>query len=142
VDYQAIDRFMKQTGLDKEPAFDFLHFLSEDIPPMEKKRILGLYFPDGDPSNHAFGYLPASTIVLPLDSDVDTLLHELGHRYGDYYYGNLSESFAEDYRKHAKKIYSYATRIDMRNFPPECIGCKSYKKLCPYCDLGGWNHRN
>jgi hypothetical protein len=141
MDYKAIDRFMKQTGLNKEPAFDFLHFLSEDIPPMEKKRILGLYFPDGA-AHHVFGPLPASTIVLPLDSDEETLKHELGHRYGDYYYDNLSESFAEDYRKHLNKVLQFAARIDMRSFPPECIGCKGYTKLCTYCDLGGWSHRN
>ena len=38
---------MKGTGLANDPAFENLHFLNEPIPPMEKKTILGLYFPEG-----------------------------------------------------------------------------------------------
>ena len=65
MDYTTIDRFMQRTGLAKEPAFDFLHFLNEPIPPMEKKRILGLYFPEGEEPQNQYGYLPPSTIILP-----------------------------------------------------------------------------
>ncbi|MDD5512030.1 MAG: hypothetical protein PHI12_14675 [Dehalococcoidales bacterium] len=102
MDYNSVDSFMKQYGLDREPAFDFLHFMDESIPPQGKKRILGLYYPLGDHASSGFGYLPPSTIVLPPDATVDTLLHELGHRHGDYYYDDISEEYAETWRKNFK----------------------------------------
>ncbi len=116
MDYPAIDQFMQKTGLAKEPAFDLLHFMTSDIPSRENARILGLYYPDGDLEQDGFGYLPPSTIILPSDASEGTLLHELGHRYGHYYYNNLSEQFAENYRKEQEKklahLYagSYARR--------------------------------
>ncbi len=102
MDYNVVDSFMKQYNLDREPAFDFLHFLDEDIPPQQNRRILGLYYPIGDHASTGFGYLPPSTIILPPDATIDTLLHELGHRYGDFYYDDISEEFAERYRKNFK----------------------------------------
>lgn len=98
MNYPEIDAFMQYHGLDREPAFDLLHFLIEPIPPQQNRVILGLYFPEGEHARTGYGYLPPSTIILPQDSTVDTLLHELGHRYGDYYYNDISEKFAEDYR--------------------------------------------
>jgi len=97
MDYDAIDRFMKRTGLANEPAFDFLHIMNEPIPSPETRKILGLYYPDGDEAKDGFGYLPPSTMILPPDADVSTLLHELGHRYGHFYYDDLTEAFAESY---------------------------------------------
>jgi hypothetical protein len=99
MDFQEVDRYMRATGLANEPAFIFLHFLFEPIPLMEKRKILGLYFPEGEEPQNLFGYLPPSTIILPPDADTSTLLHELGHRCGDYYYGDLSEEFAEAFRR-------------------------------------------
>ena len=91
MDFQTIDNYMKGTGLANDPAFDNLHFLNEPIPPMEKKTILGLYFPEGEEPQNQYGYLPPSTIILPPDADFETLRHELGHRHGHYYYGDISE---------------------------------------------------
>ncbi|MDP2730333.1 MAG: hypothetical protein Q8O55_07615 [Dehalococcoidales bacterium] len=114
MDYPAIDRFMKKTGLANEPAFEFLHFLTEPIPAEKNRRILGLYFPDGDLEKDGAGYLPPSTIILPSDASEGTLLHELGHRHGHFYYNDLSELYAENYRiaqeKRLSPIYagSYA----------------------------------
>ena len=114
MDFQAIDQFMKQTGLATEPAFDYLHFLTENIPSSENRRILGLYYPEGDTEKDGFGYLPPSTIILPLDSSESTLLHELGHRYGHFYYDNLSEEFAENYRRaQEKKLQLFFTQLTM-----------------------------
>lgn len=96
--YPEINEFMLYHGLDREPAFDFLHFVTEPIPPEQNRIILGLYYPEGEHARSAAGYLPPSTIILPQDCTIDTLLHELGHRYGDYYYGDISEKFAEEYR--------------------------------------------
>ncbi|MDD5700423.1 MAG: hypothetical protein PHU23_00110 [Dehalococcoidales bacterium] len=96
--YSEIDRFMQETGLVNDPAFDYLHFLNEPINmSVQGKTILGLYY--SDPGQDKFGYIPPSTIHLPPNADYQTLLHELGHRVGDYYYGDLSEQFAESYRK-------------------------------------------
>jgi hypothetical protein len=111
MDFQVVDSFMKLYNLNKEPAFDFLHFVDEPITPEKNRIILGLYYPIGDPYSPGYGYLPPSTIILPPDATVDTLLHELGHRYGDFYYGNLSEDFAENYRK------SFHLEPAMRSIP-------------------------
>lgn len=98
---------MRRTGLVNEPAFDSLHFLIEGIPPQKNQTILGLYFPEGEIAGLPFGYLPPSTIILPVDATEDTLLHELGHRYGDFYYNDLSEQFAENWHKsHQKGVVS------------------------------------
>jgi hypothetical protein len=77
---------------------------------MEKKKILGLYFPEGEEPYNQYGYLPPSTIILPPDADFETLRHELGHRHGHYYYGDISEEYAENYRK-AHGAGSYAARM-------------------------------
>ena len=110
MDFQTIDNYMKGTGLANDPAFENLHFLNEPIPPMEKKTILGLYFPEGEEPQNQYGYLPPSTIILPPDADLETLRHELGHRHGHYYYGDISEEYAENYRK-AHGPHSYAARM-------------------------------
>ncbi len=95
--YHEIDRFMQETGLAQDPAFDYLHFLIEYIPSQGDQSYLGLYYPAAE--HQRYGYIPPSTIVLPPDSTPSTLLHELGHRHGHYYYGDLSEQFAESYRE-------------------------------------------
>jgi len=129
---------MKETGLADELAFDQLNFLTETIPPQGNKKILGLYFPEGERPNTQFGPLPPSTIILPADANVETLLHELGHRHGDYYYNDISEEYAENYRmKHSRAAKSYA-RSMLIKMPRVCIGCPGYPRLCPYCDYGGW----
>ena len=139
MEYSDIDRFMKAAGLADDPAFDDLNFLSEPIPPQGKRILLGLYFPEGDP-NPPWGYLPPSTIILPPDSSVDTLLHELGHRYGDFYYNDISEEFAENYRKHHSREARSAARSIAQVLPKICIRCPGYLDLCPYCDYGGWGN--
>ena len=134
MDFQAIDQFMKQTGLATEPAFDYLHFLTENIPSSENRRILGLYYPEGDTEKDGFGYLPPSTIILPLDSSESTLLHELGHRYGHFYYDNLSEEFAENYRRAQEKKLQpvYAGRLArFKEVPMERI--RSRNLVCADC---------
>lgn len=136
--YADIDRFMKETGLADEPAFAQLNFLTETIPPQGKKIILGLYFPEGERPNTNFGPLPPSTIILPPDASVDTLLHELGHRYGDYHYNDISEEFAENYRKNHSQTAKSVARSSARGLPKICVGCVGYSELCPYCDYGGW----
>jgi len=103
MEYPAIDRFMRETGLARDPAFDVLHFLSE---PIREKRILGLYYPEGSPEGDGAGYLPPSTIILPPDSTEGTLLHELGHRHGDFYFGDMSEKYAENYRQQQEQRLS------------------------------------
>lgn len=151
MDFPEIDQFMKKTGLEAEPAFDYLHFLTEPITSSENKRILGLYFPDGEKEKEGLGYLPPSTIILPPDATAGTLLHELGHRYGHYYYNNLTEEFAENYRKaqehrlapiyagsYARKKEVSMERIAQRSV---CRGCpeieKGASKLCAFCEFGG-----
>ncbi len=138
MEFTDIDRFMRENGLADEPAFDQLNFLTETIPPQGKKIILGLYFPEGERPHTPFGPLPPSTIILPPDANVDTLLHELGHRYGDYHYNDISEEFAENYRKHHSREVKSVARSITRDFPKICIGCEGYSDLCPYCDYGGF----
>lgn len=152
MDFAQVDRFMKQADLAAEPAFDLLHFLIEPIPSDEQKRILGLYFPEGETEGKGFGYLPPSTIILPPDGDEGTLLHELGHRHGHYYYNNLTETYAENYRRAQERrlsqVYvgaykrtkeaamkSLVSRSEVCAVCPESVQGRS--RLCMFCEYGG-----
>lgn len=86
MDFPEIDQVLLAKGLLNDPAFQNLHFLIEEIPRSDGCP-LGLYYSDN------------STIILPPDATEATLFHELGHRHGDYYYGDLSEGYAENFRK-------------------------------------------
>jgi len=86
MDYREIDQAMRSKSLAADPAFSDLHFLVESIPCFNGCP-LGLYYPD------------TATIILPPDGTIAALMHELGHRHGHYYYGDLSEQYAENYRK-------------------------------------------
>lgn len=90
MDYSKIDSIMANKGINADPAFDGLHFLIETIPCFNGCP-LGLYYPD------------TATIILPPDGTASVLLHELGHRHGHFYYGDLSEGYAENYRKSFEK---------------------------------------
>ena len=87
MDYTEIDQVLLAKGLLKDPAFgDELAILIEPTPNLNGCP-LGLYYPD------------EATIIIPPDATHNALLHELGHRHGHYYYDDLSERYAEDFRK-------------------------------------------
>jgi len=88
----TIDSVMRARGLASDPAFQDLTFLIEPIPCISNICPLGEYSPE------------TSTIVLPPDADESVLLHELGHRYGDFYHHDLSEEFA----------WAFSTRYGLR----------------------------
>ncbi len=85
MDARTIDRVMYGKGLAADPAFQALTIIIEPIPCFNGCP-LGLYYHD------------TRTIVVPPEADESTLLHELGHRYGDFHYQDLSEEFAERFR--------------------------------------------
>ena len=86
MDFSEVDEILARHGLAQEPAFDKVGIDIRPIPDMNGCP-LGLYYPD------------SGNIVIPPDGYESVLLHELGHRYGHYYYNDLSEPFAEDYRR-------------------------------------------
>jgi len=86
MDYALIDQIMTAKSLAADPAFEKLTISIEPTPNLDGCP-LGLYYPD------------AGRIVLPPDSTEAALLHELGHRSGHFYYGDLSENYAEYFRK-------------------------------------------
>lgn len=90
MDYTEVDRIFDYHRLEEEVAFEKLVIDIKPIPEMNGCP-LGLYYPD------------SATVVIPPDGFESVLLHELGHRYGHYHYDNLSEVFAEDYRRHYQK---------------------------------------
>ena len=81
---------MSRKGLATNPAFDDLKILIEPIPCFDGCP-LGLYYPG------------VATAVLPPDATQAALLHELGHRHGHFYYNNLSEEYAENFRHRYEK---------------------------------------
>jgi hypothetical protein len=91
-------RIMIQKGLINDPAFTDLNFSFEPIPRFDGCP-LGLYFPQSEYVPEFGRTIPAKTIILPVEAQEGVLLHELGHRFGEYYYNDLSEEFAEDFRK-------------------------------------------
>lgn len=86
MNYETIDSIMAKRSLTTDPAFDDLVISIESIPSFNGCP-LGLYYPD------------KRTIVIPPDGLESALLHELGHRHGHYYYDDLSEKYAEYFRK-------------------------------------------
>jgi len=91
MDYSEIDSIMLSKGLYNDPAFgDELTIIIEPMPNLNGCP-LGLYYPD------------TATIIIPPDATESALLHELGHRHADYYYNDLSERLAENFRKRFQK---------------------------------------
>ena len=90
MDFQDIQIIMANKNLASNPAFDDLKILIEPIPCFNGCP-LGLYYPDN------------ALIVLPPDATKGALFHELGHRYGHFYYDDLSERYAENFRKKYEK---------------------------------------
>lgn len=86
MNYTEIDSIMARRSLTTDPAFDDLVISIESIPCFNGCP-LGLYYPD------------TKTVVMPPDGLESALLHELGHRHGHYYYDDLSERYAEYFRK-------------------------------------------
>ena len=86
MDYSAVGAIMSAKGITSEPAWRDLNVLVAPTPNMDGCP-LGLYFPD------------FKLVQVPPDASEAVLLHELGHRYGHFHYQDLSERFAEQYRK-------------------------------------------
>ena len=89
LDYDRIDNIIRSRGLENEQAFKGTIFYVEPIPCLGGNGAcpIGLHL-----------YKENKIIVSPGWSE-GTVLHELGHRYGYYYYNDLSESYAESFRK-------------------------------------------
>lgn len=102
MDYETIDSIMAAKGLATNPAFDDLTIAIEPIPCFNSCP-LGLYFPVEEWSPNLQRVVSRQTIVLPPDATEGALFHELGHRHGHYHYDNLSERYAEDFRKKYQK---------------------------------------
>lgn len=87
MDFQKINQIMATRSLVTDPAFDAMRVEIEPIPCSGGICPIGLYDPD------------TAIITLPPNGLEATLLHELGHRHGHYYYNDLSEAYAEYFRK-------------------------------------------
>lgn len=90
MDFQDVQMVMSGKGFATNPAFDNVNILIEPIPCLNGCP-LGLYYPD------------KAIIVLPPDATRAALLHELGHRHGHFYYDDLSERYAENFRHRYEK---------------------------------------
>ncbi len=86
MNYTDIFRIMKATGMERDPAFTRVNFLIQPIPMMDGCP-LGLYVPE------------RKDIILPPEFLPAAAYHEIGHAYGDYHDHNLSEQYAEAFRK-------------------------------------------
>lgn len=85
-DYERILSAIRSLGMAKEPALVGTAFSVEDISCENSKCPLGLYDPN------------TNTITIPPGFYDSVLVHEIGHRFGHYYYNDLSEAFAERFR--------------------------------------------
>ena len=84
---ERVIRIMSSHSLVGEPAFKGVKIVFRDIPCTPEGCPLGLYS------------RWSRTITLPPNFTEGALLHELGHAHGDYYRGDLSESYAEAFRQ-------------------------------------------
>jgi len=89
MDYNDVQQIMERMGVADEPAFKDVKVTIQAMPYIDGCP-LGLYHTSG-------------LIALPPNFQPAALYHELGHRYGHYYYNNLSESYAEQWRKHYQR---------------------------------------
>jgi hypothetical protein len=85
MDFVEIDRIINDHGFASEPAFTDVYISVHEIPP--EMNAIGLYYPDSE------------VIVIPPDGLESVLLHELGHRYGHFYFEDLTEQYAEAFRR-------------------------------------------
>ena len=96
MDYKFFDNVLQKHGLTDEPAFKDAWVTIAPLPPLDVRgHLLGLYYADSDATYD----VEPGTIWLPPDADEETQLHELGHRFGHYHWNDLSEGFAEQYRR-------------------------------------------
>jgi predicted RNA-binding Zn-ribbon protein involved in translation (DUF1610 family) len=98
MDTPEVFQIMSRKGLLGDPAFDDLKVDIEPIPCFDGCP-LGLYFPEDEYVREFRRLIPEGTIIIPPTGQEGTVLHELGHRYGDYYFNNLSENYAESFRQ-------------------------------------------
>lgn len=105
MDYNDISRIMSSHSFPAESAFRDVTISISPIPDMDGCP-LGLYYPG------------SGTIVIPPDGYKSVVYHELGHRYGHYHFGDLSEEFAERWRERYQpgRVVMYAGG-DFRRLP-------------------------
>lgn len=101
MDYSDIRWIMNSRGMANDPAFLTANYSIHPIPRFNGCP-LGLYFPLEERVPE-LGLIPEGTIIVPPQAEEGTLFHELGHRHGDYYFNDLSEGYAEQYRKRYQK---------------------------------------
>lgn len=95
MNYSNFQQILDAHGLSNEPAFDDLFVEISPISPDEKGKIpLGLYYPDDK-----LIVLPPTLTYAPGSLGESVALHELGHRHGHYYWNDISEEYAENYRQ-------------------------------------------
>ncbi len=89
MDYAEFQAILNKHGVSAEPAFEDPNFLVRIAPlPEEYSSIaLGLYYPD------------EQRMWVPPESSEATILHELGHRHGHWHQNDISEPYAEVYRR-------------------------------------------
>jgi len=104
MNYKQIDQIMAVYGFMYDPAFDNVKIGIEPIK-CYNGCPLGLYFPSEEWNQGVGAIVPGGTIIIPLEGSEDTLLHELGHRHGHYYYDDLSERYAENFRQIYQQVF-------------------------------------
>jgi hypothetical protein len=103
MDFVEVDRIIKSHGFDSEPAFTNVYVSVSDIP--QEMNALGLYYPN------------EQLIVIPPNGEESVFIHELGHRYGHFYFNNLTEEFAEEFRKRYEYNSVHAFGRDISYIP-------------------------
>ncbi len=103
MDYLHIATVMDNLGLIQEPAFKDVQFFIGPMPKLDGCP-LGLFWPDNREVN------------IPVEANDVVLLHEMGHAYGQYYFNDLSEPYAERWRRAYQKqpvaFYGASNRWD------------------------------
>jgi hypothetical protein len=106
MEYNTVEAILAQHGITNEPAFNDLVVNIGQMPLYNGRCPLGLYNQFDTAIQRPLISLPAD---LPPDIMETITLHEFGHRHGDYYYNDMTESYAEKYRakyqKESVRIY-------------------------------------
>jgi len=104
VDYPSVQRILDARGISQDPAYEDVIVQIAPIDPDERGRVpLGLYFP-----RKRLIVLPPALATTPNSLGEAVLLHEFGHRHGDFYYKNTSEQYAQDYQQRIQGKFGFS----------------------------------
>lgn len=105
--FDKIEAIFDKCGISLDPAISRKELLLriDELPPEYRDVALGLYYPD------------EKRIWIPPVADEQTVKHEVGHAWCDYYYNDIGEPCAEAFRRRVNNMSNVALRCKPSRLP-------------------------